>query len=393
MPNHLSLRPLTIDDAPAMARVLSHPSLYEFTGGEPPTLEQLQNQYSFQVLGGPSDGSEQWLNHLVILDGDPIGYVQATIPASGEATEVAWVIGQPWQAQGHASSAMLLFIDDLRARGVTALVAHIHPHHAASQRIAQKLGLQPTDQLVDGEVRWEGTVAPAEFDTDMVGWDFSRLDGRMWADEPPWDFEAMCLEAMGRATRVLDMGTGGGERLIALLQQLPKPWPEVVATEGWAPNVPVAMENLAEWGVQVLAYDPETEEELPAASGGFDLIMNRHEAIDAQELARVLAPGGIFLTQQVDGTELPELREIFGGEPAYPQATLEHQRTLIEAAGLGVVDAEEWAGEMGFESPEALDEYLALVPWDRPAAFDASRLPEGPVTLTAKRFRITAKRG
>lgn len=21
----------------------------------------------------------------------------------------------------------------------------------------------------------------------MVGWDFSRLDGRMWSDEPPWD--------------------------------------------------------------------------------------------------------------------------------------------------------------------------------------------------------------
>ena len=66
----------------------------------------------------------------------------------------------------------------------------------------------------------------------MVGWDFSRLDGRMWSDEPPWDFEVLCAEALRDAHDVLDLGTGGGERLIELLEALPQPWPKIAATEG-----------------------------------------------------------------------------------------------------------------------------------------------------------------
>lgn len=32
----------------------------------------------------------------------------------------------------------------------------------------------------------------------MVGWDFSRLDGRLKSDDPWWDFDADCLAVMGR---------------------------------------------------------------------------------------------------------------------------------------------------------------------------------------------------
>ena len=34
----LRLEPLTVDHAPAMVAVLADPSIYEFTGGSPPTL-------------------------------------------------------------------------------------------------------------------------------------------------------------------------------------------------------------------------------------------------------------------------------------------------------------------------------------------------------------------
>ncbi len=38
------------------------------------------------------------------------------------------------------------------------LVADVHPEHTASQRVAQAIGLAPTDEVVDGEVRWAGSV-------------------------------------------------------------------------------------------------------------------------------------------------------------------------------------------------------------------------------------------
>ena len=50
----------------------------------------------------------------------------------------------------------------------------------------------------------------AHAESRMVGWDFARLEGRMSADEPWWDFERDCLRAL-RASRIgaLDLGTGG----------------------------------------------------------------------------------------------------------------------------------------------------------------------------------------
>lgn len=144
-----------------MATVLADPSLYEFTGGEPPSVSELEERYTYQTRGGPADGCEEWVNLVVVLDPDaqPMGYVQATIPTNGEPTEIAWVIGQPWQGQGYATRAAQLLVDHLAGRGVQALVAHIHPHHSASQAIASRLGLRPTAVVVDGETRWEGALS------------------------------------------------------------------------------------------------------------------------------------------------------------------------------------------------------------------------------------------
>ena len=36
---------------------------------------------------------------------------------------------------------------------------------------------------------------------------------------------------------------------------------------------------------------------MPWGDGEFDLVMNRHESYDLAEVARVLSPGGLFLTQ------------------------------------------------------------------------------------------------
>lgn len=160
----ITLRPLRVEDAEAMAHVLADPRLYEFTGGQPPTVEQLHRQYTVQTVGRSPDSSERWINHLVLLapDHHPIGYVQATVPRDGHTAEIAWVIGQPWQGHGYATTAARLLAHQLADQGVRELSAHIHPDHTASQRIAAHLGLHPTDIVEDGEIRWRGpALSPA----------------------------------------------------------------------------------------------------------------------------------------------------------------------------------------------------------------------------------------
>ncbi len=148
----VELTPLTMDHAAAMVAVLSDPSLYEFTGGTPPTLEELTDRYARQAVGSSPDGAEQWLNWVVLLDSTPVGYVQATVV--GDSAEVAWVISPSVQGRGLATQATREMVDRLTAVGVRRLVAHVHPDHAASARVAERLGLRRTDVVEDGEVRW-----------------------------------------------------------------------------------------------------------------------------------------------------------------------------------------------------------------------------------------------
>ncbi len=75
----------------------------------------------------------------------------------------------------------------------------------------------------------------------FTGWDFSYLEGRMMEELPPWSYEARAAEVLQGTAAVLDMGTGGGERLL----QLREHWPaKVVVTEDYPPNVRVATERL-----------------------------------------------------------------------------------------------------------------------------------------------------
>lgn len=235
--------------------------------------------------------------------------------------------------------------------------------------------------------------------TQMEGWDFSVLQGRVRESEPDWDFRADCLEAIRLATSIIDLGTGGGERLIELVSALGSQGvgKEVIATEGWAPNVPVARAHLSPWGIRVEEYDPESDPRSPFADASVDCVMSSHEAIDFADTARVLTEDGVLLTQQVDGFNAPELHDWFEVDFAYPDVTLDSYVSQCEAAGLTVTCTQEWAGPTTFADLRALVTYLALVPWEVPD-FDvharAQRLIElsqyGELTVTQKRFRLYA---
>lgn len=155
----LLLDPLRVEDADAMVPVLSDPALYEYTGGEAPSLEQLRRRYAAQVAGQSPDGAQRWLNWVICVrtSGEPVGYVQATVEEQDGAreAEVAWVTGAAHQRQGYAVEAATAMLDWLTAQGVRTVVAHVHPQHEASMRVAERLELTRTERVQDGEVRWE----------------------------------------------------------------------------------------------------------------------------------------------------------------------------------------------------------------------------------------------
>jgi RimJ/RimL family protein N-acetyltransferase len=152
----LRLTPLDPSDAGEMVSVLGDDELYVFTGGRPPTLAELQKRYRAQSAGSPSEG-ETWHNWIIRLveDGVAVGFVQATV--TGEEAEIAWLVGVDWQGRGLATEAATAMIEWLGAGGTRRLVAHIHPDHADSGKVAAALGLLPTGEVdCDDETIWEG---------------------------------------------------------------------------------------------------------------------------------------------------------------------------------------------------------------------------------------------
>jgi SAM-dependent methyltransferase len=235
----------------------------------------------------------------------------------------------------------------------------------------------------------------AEAARPFQGWDFSYLQGRYSEDPLPWSYEAEVRALLKTADAVLDMGTGGGEKLLEFRDALPT---RTFATEGYPPNFPIAQANLAPHGITVVRYDSETDNRMPFEDGTFDLILNRHESFDAPDVFRALRPGGVFLTQQVDGRDLGDLYAIFNYSLNYPHVTLANCRQSLESAGLVVEHAYDWLGKASFTDVAALVYFLrAILPdhfsVDRhlPQLLELHQQPK-PLQFSIRRFLLQARK-
>ncbi|WBP87704.1 GNAT family N-acetyltransferase [Kitasatospora cathayae] len=156
----LDLLPLGPEHADELAAALADPALHSFTGGHPATPEEMRARCARLAAGSP-DPAVAWGNWALRLraDGAMTGYVQATVRPEAAEAELAWVVGTPWQRRGLATEAARTLLAHLTATGVTTAIAHIHPDHDASARIARALGLHPTPHTEDGEIRWQADLS------------------------------------------------------------------------------------------------------------------------------------------------------------------------------------------------------------------------------------------
>ena len=198
----------------------------------------------------------------------------------------------------------------------------------------------------------------SEYEKPFTGWDFSHVHGRLTEDTLPWDYGAMVRALLSDAPTLLDMGTGGGEFLASLSPLPPHTW----ATEGYAPNIPVARERLTPLGVTVVPV--ESDDRLPFPGETFTHIINKHESYDADEVCRILKPGGIFLTQQVGGENDNDINRALGAPLLkYVDWDLVHAVEALERAGFTIIDQREQHYQSYFHDSGALLYYLKAIPW------------------------------
>ncbi|MBV7670699.1 class I SAM-dependent methyltransferase [Streptomyces halstedii] len=248
--------------------------------------------------------------------------------------------------------------------------------------------------------RFAALVAEADA-VSVDGWDFSWLDGRATEQRPSWGYARAMADRMGRARAALDIQTGGGE-VLASVPRLP---PLTVATESWPPNVARATRLLHPRGAVVVA-DPD-EPPLPFGDGAFDLVVSRHPVTTWwEEIARVLAPGGTYFSQQVGPASVFEVVEHFLGPRTAEERTARDPHRAAadaEAAGLDVLGLRHERLRVEFFDIGAVVYFLRKVIWMVPGFTVEAHLPQlrslhraiesdGPFVAHSSRFLIEARK-
>ena len=204
---------------------------------------------------------------------------------------------------------------------------------------------------------------------------------------------------METASAALDIQTGGGE----VLATVAHPPVLLVATESWPPNLERARRTLHPRGATVVAVADDGE--LPFAASSFDLVVSRHPVVTGwSEIARVLRPGGTYLSQQVGAGSIGALTEaMMGPQPVSDRRRPDRAVDEAQRAGLEVVDLRRATCKVEFNDIAAVVHFLRKVVWTVPDfTVDRyrSRLRElhhrieddGPFVAHSERFLIEARR-
>jgi len=254
-----------------------------------------------------------------------------------------------------------------------------------------------TDWSAFNDLLVEGGSEPTE------GWDFSWFDDRATEGRPSWKYLATLTQRMNKATAVLDIQTGGGERFAEALSKSDRLPDSLAATESWPPNLVLARQSLAPFGAIVVEV-PEGDP-LPFDHESFDLVGSRHPTVNNwSEIHRVLKPDGIYFSQQIGAGTNSELTDFLTG----PQLVSADQRmdwavTQARVAGLEVLDAREESLPVVFFDVGAVVYFLRKVIWTVPDFTvekyrDRLRLlyerieKDGSFTSHSKRFLIEARK-
>jgi SAM-dependent methyltransferase len=157
------------------------------------------------------------------------------------------------------------------------------------------------------------------------GWDFSRMATER--DPVPWDYVEVVERFLQPADAVLDIGTGGGERLLSLSDR----FGSAIGVDPDPDMVRVAQANGA--GVSHVRFLQASAESLaPLGDAAFDVVLTRHAPVSLPELDRVTRAGGLFICQGVGSRNMANIRHAFntGSEILYERAHRALLRGLVD---------------------------------------------------------------
>ena len=151
-----------------------------------------------------------------------------------------------------------------------------------------------------------------EFYNRIKDWDFSQIE--CFEEQlTNWDMYEILRANSNNNSRILDLGTGGGEKVLENYPEVK----EIVATDFSEEMIKTANKNLLESGRKNIFFRKMDNLNMDTKENYFDIVVARHTCIDAKQIYKTLKLGGKLILRGVDKLDCWQLKMLFGKGQAY----------------------------------------------------------------------------
>ncbi len=148
---------------------------------------------------------------------------------------------------------------------------------------------------------------------ELGNWDFSNI--KCFEEyENNWDMYEEIEKISNEKSLVLDLGTGGGEKVFS---KMPKKICMIIGTDLSPTMIKTAKENSKKHPELNAKFVVMNNLKLEFPNELFDIVCARHTVINAKEIFRVLSEKGFLVLRGVDKFDCWDLKELFGGGQCY----------------------------------------------------------------------------
>ena len=190
-------------------------------------------------------------------------------------------------------------------------------------------------------------------------WDFDQIKYKT-EKLTSWDFYEKIKEYTTKDSICLDLGTGGGEKVLKYYPEVKK----IYATDFSSQMINTAKENLKAYPERNVEFMQMDNLNMTFEDETFDLISARHTVIDAKQIYKALKPNGVLVIEGVDQKDCWELKTLFERGQAYkdknPISKIDYE--AIKNAGFSKIELIEIREDEYYETEEDLLALLLKTP-------------------------------
>ena len=194
---------------------------------------------------------------------------------------------------------------------------------------------------------------------EIGNWDFSKIKYKS-EKLVEWNFYEKIKENTNEKSKCLDLGTGGGEKL---LKRYPNVG-EIVGTDFSEEMIKTAKENAKKYPERNVEFLVMDNLNMKFETEMFDLVSARHTIINAKQIYNCLLPKGVLVIEGVDKKDCWELKELFGRGQAYKDEISISEKDYLDLkeAGFSKIEKIEVIENEYYETEEDLMALLVKTP-------------------------------